>query len=145
MLYVSRYGFMARAGQQVVRDKARPEDFVSKGVLAKVFPRHAIDGVVEATCVHEKCQRLLPTWLVVYYVLGHALFMDLGGGRLISKLVGTLAWKGRARGSQYPFPTGQLATPSHADSRYRNQTGKPAVDIINGLSTPLKKQENGRN
>ena len=94
---------MAQAGQQVVRDKARPEDLVSIGVLAKVIPRHVIDGVVEATSIHEQCQRLLPSWLVVYFVLGHALFMDQGKGRLISKVAGTLAWKGRARDSNTLF------------------------------------------
>ena len=114
---------MARAEQQVVRDKASPEDLVSIGMLAKVFPRHVIDGVVQATCVHEKCQRLLPTWLVLYYVLGHALFMDLGGGRLISKLAGTLVWKGRGEGLTTPFSTGSVSNVTRVDSRCRNQIG----------------------
>ena len=53
VLQVCCYGFMARAGQQVVRDEARLEDRISIGVLAKVFPRHIIGGVVEATGVRD--------------------------------------------------------------------------------------------
>ena len=38
---------------------------------------------------------MLPAWLTVYFVLGLALFMDMGAGRVMRKMAGTLAWAGR--------------------------------------------------
>src|SRR5260221_8235031 len=35
---------------------------------------------------------MLPAWLTVYFVLALALFMDMGGGRVMRRLAGTLAW-----------------------------------------------------
>jgi hypothetical protein len=38
---------------------------------------------------------MLPSWLVVYYVLALALFMDMGGGRVMRKLAGALSCAAR--------------------------------------------------
>lgn len=35
---------------------------------------------------------MLPAWLTVYFVLALALFMDMGAGRVMRRLAGTLAW-----------------------------------------------------
>src|SRR5258708_26370163 len=35
---------------------------------------------------------MLPAWLSVYFVLALALFMDMGAGRVMRRLAGTLAW-----------------------------------------------------
>ncbi len=78
-----------------MRDEGGLEDRVSVGVLARAFPRHEVEAVVDAAGVREQRRRLLPAWLVVYYVLGLALFMDMGGPRVMRKLVGTLAWAAR--------------------------------------------------
>ena len=79
----------------MVRDDGGLEDRVSVGVLAKAFPRDVVEAVVEAAGAREQRRRLLPSWLVVYYVLALALFMDMGGGRVMRKLAGTLAWAAR--------------------------------------------------
>ena len=88
---------MARAGQRVVVDEGGLADRISVGVLAKAFPRAAVEAVIDAAGVREKRRRLLPAWVVVYYVLALALFMDLGGARVMRKLAGTLGWAARRR------------------------------------------------
>jgi len=93
---------MARSGQRMLRDEGRLEDRISVGVLAKSFPREVVEAVVDAAGAREQRRRMLPAWLVVYYVLALALFMDMGGGRVMRKLAGTLAWASRGVGVQMP-------------------------------------------
>jgi hypothetical protein len=83
---------MARAGQQVLRDDGRLEDRISVGVLARAFPREAVEEVIDAAGAREQRNRMLPAWLTVYFVLALALFMDMGAGRVMRRLAGTLAW-----------------------------------------------------
>src|SRR5665811_2092550 len=89
---------MGRAGQQVVRDEDGLEDRISVGLLARAFPRATVEAVIEASGAREQRVRMLPSWLVVYYVLALALFMDMGGGRVMRKLAGTLSGRSGARG-----------------------------------------------
>ena len=49
-------------------------DRVSVGVLTKAFPPELVDAIVEATGTREVRRRLLPTRLVVYFVLALWLF-----------------------------------------------------------------------
>ena len=83
---------MARAGQQVLREDGRLEDRISVGVLAMAFPREAVEQVIDAAGAREQRNRMLPAWLTVYFVLALALFMDIGAGRVMRRLAGTLAW-----------------------------------------------------
>jgi len=93
---------MARPGQRILREEGRLEDRISVGVLAKAFPRQVVEEVVGAAGAREQRRRMLPAWLVVYYVLALALFMDMGGGRVMRKLAGTLAWASRGVGVEIP-------------------------------------------
>ena len=86
---------MGRAGQQVVQDEDGLADRISVGLLARAFPRATVEAVVEAARAREKRTRMLPSWLVVYYVLALALFMDMGGGRVMRRLAGTMTWASR--------------------------------------------------
>jgi len=79
----------------VLRDEGRLEDRISVGALARAFPREAVEDAVGAAGAREQRNRMLPAWLTVYFVLGLALFMDMGAGRVMRKLAGTLAWAGR--------------------------------------------------
>lgn len=83
---------MAKPGRRKVRDEIGLADRISVGVLAKAFPRKTIDAVIEAAGAREQRLRMLPAWLVVYYVLALALFMDMGGARVIRRLAGALSW-----------------------------------------------------
>jgi len=113
---------MGRAGQQVVREEGGLEDRISVGLLARAFPRSMVEAVIEAAGAREKRVRMLPAWLVVYYALALALFMDMGGGRVMRKLAGTLAWA--ARGVT-------VVTPSEeALSRARNRLGPVPLRLL---------------
>ena len=83
---------MARAGQQVLRETGRLEDRISVGVLARAFPRQAVEEAIDEAGAREQRNRMLPAWLTVYFVLALALFMDMGAGRVMRRLAGTLAW-----------------------------------------------------
>lgn len=51
--------------------------------------------MIETAGAREQRRRMLPARLVVYYVLALALFMDMGGLRVMRKLAGVLAWAER--------------------------------------------------
>jgi hypothetical protein len=68
----------------------RLTDFVSIGVLAKVFRRDLIEEIIAETDTREKRSRLLPAHLVVYYVLALAVFFGEGYDEVMRKLVGGL-------------------------------------------------------
>ena len=63
-------------------------DRVSVGVLTKAFPPELVDAIVEATGTREVRRRLLPTRLVVYFVLALWLFRgrNCGYGQVMIKL-----------------------------------------------------------
>src|SRR5450759_1060955 len=83
---------MARAGQRVVRETGRLEDRISVGVLARALHRQAVEEAIDEAGARELRNRMLPAWLTVYFVLALALFMDMGAGRVMRRLAGTLAW-----------------------------------------------------
>ena len=113
---------MGRAGQRVVRDEGGLEDRISVGLLARAFPRATVEAVIEASGTREQRVRRLPAWLVVYYVLALALFMDMGGGRVMRKLAGTLAWA--ARGITVAVPS------EEALSRARGRLGPVPLRLL---------------
>ena len=49
-------------------------DYLSLGVIARIYRRDLVDDVLLETRSKEKRQRLLPARLVVYYVIALALF-----------------------------------------------------------------------
>lgn len=125
---------MGRAGQRVLRDEVRLEDRVSIGVLAKAFPRETVEAVIEAAAAREQRNRMLPARLVVYYVLALALFMDMGGGRVMRKLSGTLAWA--ARGVDVVIPS------EEALSRARARLGPiPLRLLFEAVAGPLASKD----
>lgn len=65
-------------------------DRISVGVLTRLFPRDLVDEVIAQTGTREKRSRLLPTHVVVYYVLALALFFGEGYEEVMRRLVGSL-------------------------------------------------------
>jgi hypothetical protein len=96
----------------VLRDEGRLEDRISVGALARAFPREAVERAVEEAGARERRSRVLPAWLTVYFVLGLALFMDMGAGRVMRKLAGTLAWA--VRGVAVAVPSEEALSKARA-------------------------------
>lgn len=120
---------MSRSGQRVA-DEDRLENRISVGVLAKAFTRERVEAAVEAAGARERRLRMLPAWLVTYYVLGLALFMDRGGLRVMRTLAGTLAWA--ARGVEVVIPS------EEALSRARLRLGPvPLRLLFESVAGPL--------
>ena len=113
---------MGRPGQKVIRDEDALAERISLGLLARAFPRATVEAVVEAANAREQRTRMLPSWLVVYYVLALALFMDMGGRRVMRRLAGTLAWA--ARGVAVAVPS------EEALSRARARLGPTPLRLL---------------
>ena len=81
-------------------------------MLARAFPREAVEEVIDAAGAREQRNRVLPAWLTVYFVLALALFMDMGAGRVMRRLAGTLAWA--ARGVTVTIPSEEALSNARA-------------------------------
>lgn len=106
----------------MVRDEDGLEDRICVGLLARAFPRAMVEAVIESSGTRERRVRMLPSWLVVYYVLALALFMDMGGGRVMRRLAGTLSWA--ARGVAVAVPS------EEALSRARSRLGPEPLRLL---------------
>lgn len=75
----------------------RLSDHLSLGVIARVYGRDLIDGVVARSGRREKRQRLLPARLVTYFVIALGLFFGDAYEEVMRKMVGGLkfvsAWE----------------------------------------------------
>jgi Insertion element 4 transposase N-terminal/Transposase DDE domain len=75
----------------------RLSDYLSLGVVARIYRRDLVDQVLLETRSKEKRARLLPARLVVYYVIALALFFGEAYEEVMRKMVGGLrfvaAWE----------------------------------------------------
>jgi hypothetical protein len=71
---------------------SRITDFISLGVIAKWFPRSAVDEVLTRTGKASQRQRDLPAHVVVYYTIALALFMQVSCGEVLRCLLEGLTW-----------------------------------------------------
>ena len=83
---------MPRAGWVKPRSDQRLSDHISIGVLTRVFPPELVDRVVSGAGRTEVRHRLLPARVVVYYVLGLALFSQASYEEVMRELVEGLSW-----------------------------------------------------
>jgi hypothetical protein len=81
-----------RAGWVKPRTDQRLSDHISIGVLTRVFPPELVDRVVAEAGRTEVRHRLLPARVVVYYVLGLALFSQASYEEVMRELVEGLSW-----------------------------------------------------
>jgi hypothetical protein len=81
-----------RAGWVKPRTDQRLSDHISLGVLTRVFPPELVDRVVAESGRTEVRHRLLPARVVVYYVLGLALFSQASYEEVMRELVEGLSW-----------------------------------------------------
>ena len=83
---------MPRAGWVKPETDQRLSDHISLGVLTRVFPPELVDRVVAESGRKEVRHRLLPARVVVYYVLGLALFSQASYEEVMRNLVEGLSW-----------------------------------------------------
>ncbi|MCA1842859.1 MAG: IS4 family transposase [Actinobacteria bacterium] len=83
---------MPRAGWVKPETDQRLSDHISLGVLTRVFPPELVDRIVAEAGRTEVRHRLLPARVVVYYVLGLALFSQASYEEVMRNLVEGLAW-----------------------------------------------------
>lgn len=84
---------MPRAGWVKPQDDQRLSDHVALGVLTRTFPPRLVDEVLAETGRVEQRSRLLPARLMVYYVMGLALFSSSSYEEVMRNLVEGLAWE----------------------------------------------------
>jgi hypothetical protein len=84
----------------------RLSDYLSLGVIARVYRRDLVDEVIAETRSKEQRTRLLPARLVVYYVIALALFFGEAYEEVMRRMVGGLrfvsAWE---RAWRVPTPS----------------------------------------
>lgn len=159
---------MPRAGWVKPQTDQRLSDHISIGVLTLVFPPEMVDRVVAEAGRTEVRHRLLPARVVVYYVLGLALFAQASYEEVMRNLVEGLSWgsgwakawrvptkaalfKARARLGPEPLEAlfkevaGPLATPTTQGAWFRNwrlmSIDGTCVDVAD---TPANAEEFGR-
>lgn len=82
-----------RAGWVKPQSDQRLSDHISIGVLTGVFPPGLVDEVVAGAGRLERRARLLPARVVVYYVLGLALYSSSSYEEVIRLMVEGLEWQ----------------------------------------------------
>jgi hypothetical protein len=147
----------------------RLSDYLSLGVIARIYRRDLVDQVLLETRSKEKRQRLLPARLVVYYVIALALFFGEAYEEVMRKMVGGLrlvsawerAWKvptasalcqARQRLGEDPLrqlferAAAPLATPSTIGAWLSNRWRLMAIDgvTLDVPDTPENATEFGR-
>ena len=85
-------GSVPRAGWVKPRSDQRLSDHISVGVLTRVFPPELVDRAVAEAGRTEVRHRLLPARVVVYYVLGLALFSQASYEEVMRELTEGLSW-----------------------------------------------------
>lgn len=83
---------MARSGWVEPEGPERLSDDVSLGVLAKVFPPSLVEKAITTTGAGEQRSRLLPSWMMVYYVMSLALHASASYEEVMRSLLGGLQW-----------------------------------------------------
>jgi len=102
------------------------------GVLTRVFPPGLVDRVLLETGRVELRRRALPSRLVVYFVVGMALFSEASYEEVLRQLTEGLSWSGVGGGAGWVVPT------KAAIFRARSRLGvEPFRALFEGACVPL--------
>ena len=126
---------MPRAGWVKPTDDQRLSDHVALGVLTRTFPPALVDAAIEATGKAERRSRLLPARLVVYYVLGLALFSHSGYEEVMRSLVEGLSWESGWK-TRWTVPSQPAITQARA-----RLGPKPLAELFGRACVPLATEE----
>ena len=122
---------MPRAGWVKPQSGQRLSDHISIGVLTRVFPPELVDRVVAEAGRGERRQRLLPARVVVYYVLGLALYSSSSYEEVMRMLVEGLSWQS---GWQRPWSVPTKGALAQARSRLGPE---PLRALFEQVAVPL--------
>jgi hypothetical protein len=120
-----------RAGWVKPQSDQRLSDHISIGVLTRVFPPELVDRVVAQAGRVERRSRLLPARVVVYYVLGLALYGSSSYEEVIRMLVDGLSWQS---GWRRPWSVPSKGALSQARSRLGSE---PLRALFDAVAVPL--------
>ena len=122
---------MARSGWVTPEGPERLTDHVSLGVLTKAFPPGVVDAVIERTGTMEQRTRLLPSRLMVYYVMALALFSSGSYEEVMRSLLAGMEWlTGRFR--EWTMPT------KAAIYKARNRLGSAVmIELFSEVAQPF--------
>lgn len=122
---------MARSGWVTPEGPERLSDHVSLGVLTRVFPPDVVDAVIARTGALEQRNRLLPSRLMVYYVMSLALFSNGSYEEVMRSLLAGMEWlTGRFR--EWTMPT------KAAIYKARNRLGSAVmVELFGEVAKPF--------
>jgi hypothetical protein len=120
-----------RAGWVRPQSDQRLSDHISIGVLTRVFPAELVDRVIVEAGRVERRSRLLPARVVVYYVLGLALYSSSSYEEVIRLLVDGLSWQA---GWQRPWSVPTKGALAQARSRLGSE---PLVALFTQVAVPL--------
>jgi len=124
-----------RAGWVKPQSDQRLSDHISIGVLTRVFPPHLVDRVVADAGRVQVRNRLLPARVVVYYVLGLALFSQASYEEVMRELTEGLSW---ASGWERPWNVPTKAALFKARARLGHE---PLKALFEAAAQPLAVQE----
>lgn len=82
---------MARTAAELPKG-TRLTDYISMGVLAKTFPLARVNAILAATGKTSVRQRELPAHVVVYYVIGLALYMQVSYREVLRCMLEGVQW-----------------------------------------------------
>jgi hypothetical protein len=115
-------------------ERVRLTDRISVGVLTRLFPRDLVDEVIAQTGRREKRSRLLPAHVVVYFVLGLALFFGEAYEEVMRRLVGGLRFL-RNWSGDWHVPTTSALT----QARARLGEG-PLKELFHRVAVPMARR-----
>lgn len=126
-------GSMPRTGWTKPDTDDRLSDYVSLGVLTRVFPPGAVDDAIDATHAREQRQRLLPARVVVYYVIALAIYAQDSYEEVMRRLLMGLSWL--AGGAE------EVTIPSKvAIFKARTRLGSaPLIELFDRVVAPLSR------
>lgn len=125
---------MARSGWVKPVEPTRLSDHVSLGVLAKVFPPSLVNEVIAKVGAGEQRSRLLPAWMMVYYVMALALHAAASYEEVMRNLLGGLQWISH-RTSEWSMPT------KAAIFKARTRLGAPVmIELFDQAAKPFGPQ-----
>ena len=122
---------MARSGWVTPEGPERLTDHISLGVLTRVFSAGVVDAAIARTGSLQQRNRLLPSRLMVYYVMALALFSNGSYEEVMRSLLAGMEWlTGRFR--EWTTPT------KAAIYKARTRLGSEVmVDLFSAVANPF--------